>query len=155
MVKRFFRILPLYQDLGHQRVVHQYNPLTCGLVFGSAVFKPVLPSPAVFNLGFNSLWCEPIRVLPSGVTGEVCARIRQAVVQRRFADVAGRIVLQVEVARGVHKAQLFHRPVVQVSRVILEGQHAGDVDFADINRWETIHDPMGHDLTSSATQQDA
>ncbi len=63
-VEGLFRITALDKDFGHMGQIHQYDALTRSPVFGCGVLKPILTPPRVRDPGFNSLWREPIRILP-------------------------------------------------------------------------------------------
>ena len=72
------RITPNQFDFAKAGHVKQTNCLPHGMMFGSAIVKPVLPTPAIFIFGFFVLflfgfWQKPIGPFPSGNLAKTCA----------------------------------------------------------------------------------
>ena len=121
------RVAPLHEVLGEARLVEEGDALARRAVLGRRVLEPVLAAEGVLVGRLDPGRRVPVGALPAGRLPETGAARGEALVERRVADVPGRLVLPVRVVARVEEPEGLAHPLPEVAPGVLDRDHPPDV----------------------------
>ena len=143
-------IRALEPELGERGQVEQPHLLAHRPVFRRGMLKPVLPSITVLVAGQARVRRVPVGPLPARDLAVAGADGLQAIVERRFANAAGGVVLTIGVVGGVQQAEALRDPFAQVLAVALERLIAAHIHFPQVRRRMAEANPLRDHLADPA-----
>ena len=126
------RVAPLHEVLGEARLVEEGDSLARRPVLGRGMLEPVLAAEGVLVDRLDPGRGVPVGALPAGRLAEARAARGEALVERRMADVPGRLVLPVRIVPRVEEPEGLAHPLPEVAPGVLDRDHPPDVVAGEV-----------------------
>ena len=149
-------VATLDQELGHERHVHQGDPLAHRPMLVGPVAEPARPAPGQrAGIRRDPRAGVPVGSLPAADVAEAGSRLDQPVVNRRALHPARGLHRPARVVALVHLPERLHRAGPAVLRVGLVAMQPVDVQAGDVDVGAPGDDPVRQRPAESAAGQDA
>ncbi len=138
-----------YQNLAKATLVDQTDTFADRPVLRGRVLEPVLSSVRVRVTGLDTVRCVPVGPLPAHRLPKAGAPACKPVVQRRLTDPPSGFILAKWPVHVVEQPKAFDDPLLQITGITLEGQHAANIDLPEIHAGIAVDDPFGQHLAGT------